>query len=427
MPSLRPTVTMILTMLASHNLACGATAGAPTAATPEDPPPTAALARGDSLELLESWPAGTALDHDDLRDAADVWVEMIDGATANIDFLEFYGTSVPGSALEPVIAAVEAAGRRGVSVRFIFDKVFYQTMPEVPDRLARLDGVTVRIYDVASRTGGVQHAKMFVVDDRDAYLGSQNFDWRSLRHIQELGLRISDPALVDGLREVFALDWSLAAGASLDEARQALAVSGPRGAVTARFDGQDVQARLVLSPASLLPDPALWEWPRIRAGIDGAQQRVRLQFLAYHLRGEDGREWRELDDALRRAAQRGVRVELLVSNWEQREDHIGDLQQLAAVPNVEVRFVTIPEAATGFIPFARVIHSKYITIDGTWAWLGTSNGAGDYFLASRNVGLVVVGVPLARRLDGLFEELFGGALATAVLPDRVYAAPRIAQ
>jgi phosphatidylserine/phosphatidylglycerophosphate/cardiolipin synthase-like enzyme len=364
------------------------------------------------------------LDHADLPDAAEVWIEMIDSAQERLDFLEFYGSTEPESALERVLEAVGRAVDRGVRVRFVFDRSFHELMPEIPDRLARVDGVEVRIYDVGARTGGVQHAKLFVVDDREVYVGSQNFDWRSLEHIQELGVRVSDPALVGSVRSLFELDWALAGGVPFESARRR-APTPDAFPVTARFRGAEIRVTPVFSPRGLLPAGAEWDWPHLERLLDGAARRVRLQMLGYHVSDPEGEEWRGLDDALRRAARRGVRVEILLSDWSRRTPDIDDLKALARLDHVEVRLVTIPPASRGFIPYARTIHAKYLTVDGRAAWLGTSNGSGDYFLNSRNAGFVVDGAPFADRLDDVFSRLWDGPYAERVDPDREYEPPRI--
>lgn len=351
---------------------------------------------------------------------------MIDGARESLDFLEFYGTSVEGGRVEPVIAAVERAAARGVRVRFVFDTRMLDRNPDVPPRLDAVDGVEVRVYDFSTRGGGVQHAKLFVVDEREAYVGSQNFDWRSLTHIQELGLRVREPALVRAVQAVFDLDWALTdPDTSLDDARPApLETTWP---VTARFDGEEVRVTPGFSPTGWLPDEALWEWPMMRAAIEGARDRVRLQVMSYHLHLYGGGEWTELDEALRAAAARGVRVELMVSHWETRPDRVVDLQALQRVENVEVRVVTIPEASSGFIPFARTIHAKYLTVDGARGWVGTSNASGDYFTRSRNAGFFVEGPSFAARLDRFFDDLWSSDYAETVDPERAYEAPRVSE
>ena len=142
------------------------------------------------LELVESSPVETVLDHPDIPDAKNVWPAMIAAASHSIDFAEFYASNQPGSSLEGVIQAIEKAASRGVRVRFLSEKKFYQTYPETLDRLATRNGIEVRRYPGAELAGGVLHAKYFMVDGREAFVGSQNFDWRSLEHIQELGVRV---------------------------------------------------------------------------------------------------------------------------------------------------------------------------------------------------------------------------------------------
>lgn len=401
-------------------------------ARPVTPPPTnprtpvAPLRAPDGIELVESWPVETTLDDPSIPEAHEVWRAMIASARARLDFLHFYGASEPGGRLEPVIDAIAEAARRGVRVRFVFDASFHERQPEIPDRLATISGVEVRILDLRPITGGVQHTKLFVVDDTEAYVGSQNFDWRSLEHIQELGVRLRDSTLVARVREVFELDWALAGGQTL-EARVGTVVTEDDGPIETTFRGERVRARVVASPRDLLPRDESWEWPVVRDAIAAARSRVRVQVMSYQIRGHDGDDWPELDQLLRATAARGVRVELVVSSWETRPGRIEALQSLAQVDGIEVRLVTIPEASTGFIPYARTVHAKYATVDGRRAWLGTSNASGDYFLRSRNVGLYVEGAAFVGALDTYFDRVWTSAYASPVDPTRVYERPRIAE
>ncbi len=397
-------------------------AGCGASAPPSLPSPSAL----DTLELVQSFPVDTELGDPSLREAHVVWVEAIDRARQRIDLLHFYGASVPEGRLEPVIAALERAARRGVRLRLVFDEGFYARQPEVPDRLAAMPGAELRRLDLRPLAGGVQHAKLFVVDGREAFVGSQNFDWRSLEHIHELGLRVTSPRLVAEVVALFELDWALAGGASREDAQAAVAAPAPATHVE-RFAGAEVRVRFVASPRAWLPRPddAGWEWPLMRDALATARTRVRLAVMSYPLRGHGGETWLELDQALRDAAARGVRVELLASSWETRPGRIEALQALARVPNVEVRLVFVPEHSSGFIPYARTVHAKYLTVDGERAWIGTSNAGGDYFLRSRNAGFFVEGAPFVRTLDAVFERAWTSSLTEAVDPDRRYDPPRV--
>jgi phosphatidylserine/phosphatidylglycerophosphate/cardiolipin synthase-like enzyme len=377
------------------------------------------------LELVESSPVETALDHPDIPDAKNVWPAMIAAASQSIDFAEFYASNEPGSSLEGVIQAIEKAASRGVRVRFLSEKKFYQTYPETLDRLATRNGIEVRRYPGAELAGGVLHAKYFMVDGREAFVGSQNFDWRSLEHIQELGVRIRVQAVVGALADVFETDWALAGGAARDT-RIRDHLRDYRFPAVARDGADAVLITPVFSPKGWLPEESLWDLPRLVQLIDSARRTVRVQLLTYRAREPDGTVL-ELESALRRAAARGARIELLVADWSKRKGVIEGLQRLQSPPAISVKLVTIPPWSGGLIPFARVVHAKYLVVDGEHSWIGTSNWERDYFERSRNVGLIVEGAAIGRRLDAFFADLWNSPYSSAVDPAARYEELRAGQ
>ncbi len=375
------------------------------------------------IQLVESFPIETPLDHADLPEAHEVWVEMIAAATRALDFAQFYASNAPGSRLEEVIVAIEEAAARGVRVRFLAEAKFAVIYPQTLDRLNAREGIEVRNYRTGDILGGVLHAKYFVVDGRTAYLGSQNFDWRALTHIQELGVRILDPHVVGAISEVFEMDWALAAGEERSpKLRRAHLTAFP---ITVDHEGERLQITPAFSPRDGLPDEALWDLPQIIALIDSAADTVRVQLLTYRAAGSEGAFFDELESALRRAAARGVTVQMLLADWSKRPGTIEGLQSLQVLPGIEVRLVTIPPWSGGFIPYARVIHAKYLVVDGRAAWIGTSNWEHDYFYASRNMGLIIEGRGFASRLDAFFRDGWLGPYAEPVHPCVSYEPPRI--
>lgn len=366
----------------------------------------------------------THLDHADIPDAKDVWPEMIDRARSALDFAEFYASNQAGSRLERVIQAIEAAADRGVAVRFLAEDKFYQTYPQTLDRLAARAGIQVRRYRVAELMGGVLHAKYFIVDGREAYLGSQNFDWRSLEHIQELGVELRVGSVVNALADVFETDWALAGGASPDT-RVRTHVSQNSFPAVVQEQGQPLRITPVFSPRGWLPDEALWDLPRLVQLLDSARRSIRVQVLTYRAQKEDGTTvFPELESALRRAVDRGVTVELLAASWSKRKGTIEGLQRLHSPPGITVKLVEIPQWSGGWIPFARVIHAKYLVVDGERCWIGTSNWERDYFFHSRNVGLIIESALLADRLARFFEDDWQSSYAAPVDPNAKYEAPR---
>ncbi|MBU2692780.1 MAG: hypothetical protein KJ970_17825 [Candidatus Eisenbacteria bacterium] len=390
-----------------------------------------------TLELVESFPIETNLDHPAIPDAGDVWLEMIQGAERSLAFAEFYASDSPGSRLEDVIGAIEAAADRGVDVRFLAEKNFYKTYPEILDRFAGRTGIEVRILDTAATMGGVLHAKYFIVDGETAFLGSQNFDWRALTHIQELGVRFHNAELVNGLASVFNLDWRIAGGITdpPDSVSQPPAAYDRAELVRPRHpgsipvsivqEGDSLEVSLVASPKGWLPRGVSWDLPLILNLIDNAQSTVRVQLLTYGTVGRDRTYFGELESALRRAAARGVAVQLILSHWSRRKGTIDGLQSLQALPHITVKLMTIPEWSGGFIPFARVVHAKYLVVDGRAVWVGTGNWEKDYFYRSRNVGLIIEGESIGRRLDQIFMDNWNGDYVQEVDPCAVYEAPKI--
>jgi phosphatidylserine/phosphatidylglycerophosphate/cardiolipin synthase-like enzyme len=395
-----------------------------------------------NFQLVESWPIETTLDHQEIPDAAEVWVSLIEAAQKSLDMAQFYASSRPngGGRLEAVIAAIEKAAGRGVKVRFLSEEKFYKIYPEVLDRLAKVENITVRRLDSAAFDGGVLHAKYFIVDDRLSYIGSQNFDWRALEHIQELGLAVGNPELTWELRELFELDWSLAELSPPREGAAGAATSmadslvksrlKPRG--VARYghvsaSGDTLRYQLVASPAGRLSNPGAWDEPLILNLLDGARESIEIQLLTYRKSSREGGDYEALDEALRRAAGRGVAVKLLVSDWCKRKPAIDDLKSLSLVPGIEVRLMSIPQWSGGFIPFARVCHAKYLLVDEHRFWVGTSNWEKDYFYKSRNVGVLGTSRVVGKDLGRFFDTAWGSAYAERLKANVEYVPPRISE
>lgn len=370
------------------------------------------------LELVESTPVETTLDHSDIADAHEVWLELIGSAKKSIDLAQFYASNQPGSRLEPIVVALESAAARGAKVRFLAEEKFYKTYPDTLDRLAS-KGVDVRRFDVAKSFGGVLHAKFLQVDAREVFVGSQNFDWRSLEHIVELGLRLDLPQSSRAFAAIFECDWKLAGGASLADALAPLREMPPP---VDEFGGARIEARF--SPLAGIPSEGWWDLPELVERIDGARSSLKLQMLTYRMVGRDREYFSELETALRRAAARGTKVQLMVADWGKRRGIVEGLQSLEPLENIEVRFVTIPEHSSGHIPFGRVLHSKTLVADGERLWLGTSNWERDYFTESRNASVFVDGGALPVRVGQVFDGLWNSKYAAPVDPAAKYEAPR---
>jgi len=380
------------------------------------------------IELVESIPVETTLDNEDIRNTPEVWLEMINGAKRTLDFGEFYISHKDGEALTPVLEAVTAAADRGVKVRFVIDGGMYKTYPETADKLNEYPNIEVRVYDLSGITGGVLHAKYFIVDEREIFLGSQNFDWRALKHIHELGLRIEDKSLVKFYKQLFDLDWALSAEDADTDA--ILGCIRPeenlyRVSITDKGYGKSTLLPTASNP-HIIYYPANGDEIQLLNLIDHAEESIRIQLLSYSPLSRDGL-YEQLDFALRRAAARGVNIEMILSDWNFHSPRIEYIKSLHAVPNITVKFSTIPEASEGYIGYARVEHCKFMVIDNSVFWLGTSNWSKSYFHHGRNLGIVVKNNKMAKRVSDIFLKSWDSGYCSPVELGKNYEAKRTAE
>jgi phosphatidylserine/phosphatidylglycerophosphate/cardiolipin synthase-like enzyme len=374
------------------------------------------------FELVHTSPVETTLTNPDLREPVAVWSELFDAAKKEIVIAQFYVVSKPGTAFEKVLASLTAAGQRGVKIRFLLDqKGVGLSEAATIARIKAIPNLDLRLIDFNKITGnGIVHAKYLAVDGQVAYIGSQNFDWRSFEHIHETGLRITEPAMVSQVQAIFEQDWQA----------QALTSQGSRATV---LNSKVVPANyaqnafLLASPNAYNPAGVGDSETGLPALLAQAQSEVRIQLLDYAPLSYGPNRTRPyyavIDSAVRAAAQRGVKIKLMVSAWNTEAPAIAYLKSLALVPNVEIRIVTIPAASTGFIPFARVIHSKTMSIDGKLAWVGTSNWAGGYFDLSRNLEVVLRNDAMAQRIAALHEQTWSSAYAQPIDINKLYPKP----
>jgi phosphatidylserine/phosphatidylglycerophosphate/cardiolipin synthase-like enzyme len=357
------------------------------------------------------------LSETDLRQARDVWPELIDGARRTVDINEFYVTPSTGGALEATLQALERAAKRGVRIRVMLEKKFEGISREGIVRLRSMPGLELRIADWSVISGaGIIHAKYFVVDSTRAFVGSQNLDWRSLQHIHEMGLSIDDATVVAQVRSVFEHDWALANSTA----------SAPADNFSRPQPDRSGRAYVVASPWPFNPKGVGDSESELVRLISSAREEIVVQNLEYvpltYARPPEF--YGTIDSALRAAAVRGVKITLLVSAWSTEEPAVKHLQSLAVLPNVTVRVITIPDAAQGPIPFARVAHSKYAVFDGHTLFLGTSNWRGGYFDQSRNLEIVVHDPALAARAAAVQKHLWDSAYAAPLEVLKTYSKPR---
>jgi phosphatidylserine/phosphatidylglycerophosphate/cardiolipin synthase-like enzyme len=379
-----------------------------------------------TIELIETRPIETSVGNPDLRTAHEVWIELIKGARRSVDLEHFYLSDWPNEPMKEVLAEIWAAAGRGVAVRLLLDAGMRRTYPQPAESLARFPNIQVRWIAIRKITGGVQHAKMMLVDGRAVVIGSHNLDWRALKHIHELGVAVRDLRVAQPYQRMFELDWA-AAGAQA-EGKDSLAVrklanrtplSFPRPTRIALAAGDTVEVWPGWSPKTFAADSNAWDLDNIVRMVDAAKGEIVFQSL--HLSPEDrGIRDARLIDALTRAAGRGVKVRAAISDWTVDGHGIKDLQEFSKTPNVEAKLSILPEWSGGYIPFARVDHTKYMVVDTLWTWVGTSNLEPGYFHTSRNYGMVLRNRNIAHQARRSFASVWQSPTAVRVRPDTTF-------
>lgn len=283
--------------------------------------------------------------------------------------------------------ALARAVARGVAVRVLVDDVGARySRPVILRRLRRLGVPAARFlparFPLANPFFNLRnHRKLLVVDGRVGFTGGMNIREGCLlqtspRHpVRDLHFRVDGP-VVRHLADTFAFDWHFTTRETL--AGDAwVAEAPPAGPVVARGipDGPD-------EDFETLHDTLL-------GALATAEHSVRI-LTPYFLPDEP------LIDALRIAAMRGVRVEVLlpgrgnlpVVEW-------AATAQLWQLLRWGVRVWRSPA------PFD---HGKLLVVDGAWSLLGSANWDPRSLRLNFEFGLECYDAELAARLGAIFEE-----------------------
>jgi cardiolipin synthase A/B len=306
-------------------------------------------------------------------------------------WLETYIFDFTGSA-QGVAQALERAARRGVSVHVVVDGVGTDAIPALWRQRWRAAGVQCRVFSPLG-PGGLLipnrwrrlHRKLCVLDGERLFCGGINVldDWYDPHHGAlrqprfDLAVSLSGPVVDDAVDTMSRLWWRLEAAQAIRSRRLPHALQAWRQALPAPTPGalhngpQGLRAALVLRDN--LRHRARIEKAYLRA-IGAAREEV-LIANAYFLPG------RKLRRALVMAAQRGVRVQLLLQGRYE-----SFMQFHAARPvygPLLAAGVEIHEYEPSFL------HAKVAVVDGCWSTVGSSNLDPLSLLLAREANVVI--------------------------------------
>jgi len=274
--------------------------------------------------------------------------------------IEFY-IATYDSSTEPVFLAIEKAVKRGVKVRFLYDRVLSTKYPGQKKMRRALNsyGVDVReMLPLSLRPGKGfarpdlrNHRKIVIIDGQTAFSGSQNLVDKSYHrrdglYYEELNMRIKGP-LVWQYNNIFRADWYA-------ETKEAL---------LDLVEGQDVPANAGHVTAQVLPSgPTHIHDNNLKfytSMVYSAKKRVGI-VVPYFIPDES------FFDALTAASQRGVEVTMINS---------ASIDKILAGHAQRSYYEQLLEAGIKIYLYNKPVflHAKQVLIDDDVAILGSSN------------------------------------------------------
>jgi cardiolipin synthase len=337
-------------------------------------------------------------------------IAAIDAALAEVR-LETYIFDVTGQGVE-VAHALERAGRRGVRVKVVVDGFGSVPLPPAWQERFLDAGVEWRVYSPLAwfsvfSLGSWRrlHRKLCVVDGRTAFCGGINIldDYHDPNHGAlsaprlDFAVRVTGP-LVGEIDATMTRLWlRMQAMRDMRHARLAGALGSLRASgVAPRSTESPAEAPHATGARAAL---ALRDNLRNRARIEHAYRsaigHARSEIIIANAYFVPGRKMR---NALISAAQRGVKVQLLLQG---RYEYF--MQYYAARPIYGALLragVEIYEYSPSFL------HAKVAVIDGHWATVGSSNLDPLSLLLAREANVIVEDIGFAAVLRGrLLQEI----------------------
>jgi len=231
------------------------------------------------------------------------------------------------------------------------------------------------------------------------YVGSANFDWRSLTQVKEIGVLAQNcPTLARDMSKIFEVYWILGGQNKTipDNWPEELETTVNKESPLLL---EDFSVFLSSSPPPFCPKGREIDVEALLNVVNQAQEFIYVAVMDYSpsfLYTEAKIFWPEIDNAIRKALiERGVEVKLLFSLWEHTKlnmyNYMASLKALNGTNGgqIDTRLFKVPSFSPdqADIPFARVNHNKYMVTEKN-GYIGTSNWSADYFVNTGGIGFV---------------------------------------
>lgn len=326
--------------------------------------------------------------------------ELIDQAKVRLD-LEFFGV-YPDEGGDRMVAKLIAAAQRGVQVNLLVDKVAGLSLHN-QDLLQRLKEAGAH---VVSFTNGythpllhafsiTDHRKLLMVDGQAAMTGGMNLGVSYEKYWHDFMVEVQGPTVAD-MYARFEENWRLSQGPAL---RAITVDTRAQGALAAQFAVTTPQVHEIKD--SML------------AAFDRAEKNIRIN-SPYFVE-------QSVIDGLKRAAKRGVDVQVLVPTVGDSPviDYMNKMatnELLAAGVKVFAYDTTNPDHPQHDHVTDHFNHGKVATVDGVWTTIGSANADTRSMNSNQESNVVVDSPDFARTVE---ERIFAKDLATKARPAEV--------
>jgi len=277
-------------------------------------------------------------------------LDMIENASTSIDLVMY---QLEDTDVEQALADASA---RGVQVRVLLNEGYYGAAAK--DNSDAYNFLTAHAVPVewTPATFALTHQKTLVTDDKEALIMTFNFTPQYYSSSRDFGIIDTDLADVAAIEQTFNADW------------QDVPIDAPQG------------DDLLWSPGSE---------PETLALINAATSTLQI----YNEEMADG----AVTSALEAAAERGVRVEVLMTYATDWKDSFQALK--AAGVLVRTYAATAP----------LYIHAKMILADNATAFVGSENFSSSSLDHNRELGLVLEDPGVINQLNAQFTQDWAGA------------------
>lgn len=333
-------------------------------------------------QIVHNYPSNTSLSLDGAPLAADEIKKLIQSAEHNITIEMYYVSNEANSTLDQnIIQPLIKKAKDGINVRILLSEGGPSDADDVND-LNNTENITVNYSGWFDKDDGIIHAKVITVDNARGYIGSHNFDWITFSLNHELGVVYNNELIANQMASVFEFDWYNA-------------THNEDSTITYAEPANSGSYQLGVSPELTPPGNLAWDNTKLIALMNNATTEISMQSMTIDYYDYYMQEyWTEFRDAIINAAKRGVKVRMMMSDWEfQYADSNGSddsnvfLQGLLDPANdwsknIEIRISSYPSQVP-CVPYSEVDHGKYMIIDNN-VWISTANLGKNYFYGTRD-------------------------------------------